>query len=1127
MANVKIDLAPWKPTPTEIPVEWMNLIQELADRARGSQYEYVLGVKYDAQGVGDLLRSWGLSFPVVMAGHLKAYDKQQLRATQFEGIEEVLNHFDTAEMYGRAIEDEKLPPLLTPPYEDLGALLIAVATYFRWLKSLYQQSNERAHTGHELWRIERVGNSLLNIGKRLGMWYFKREIEDALEQLRNPAIFQEDKQEYERILQQDRNALEEMQRVLAVTYREITGKPTVVIYTPCGVTGLKRRVQDAHTTTTSEKARLTGFDLVTYDVIVSTVQDCYAAFGALSQLGYIQDRVTDHNANPKNNGYSHIALGLIFNVDSPYLREHELQLGWAQVCQLQIATHLMQAIGCYGCLYPEYYNLYRKDGRDFDEINVPTGEQFWESQSGKVFQAIRETLISSITKPESGSPIIVFDKNHTSIALPINATVLDFAYTLGSEIGERTVEAIVNNRKAPLYRTLQAGDVIEIRVARQTQANEAWLYEVYATTQKAKHGIKESIDKNNRKRRGYELLQQELRRYHYMLSLEDLDEELRLLLKLAGLETLQTLLELLESEKETKYTPNWAAQEIMKQMGERKERVLVERGRAMWMPMIDTSIVQHKQGGYRQHLCGQCRPSYPRDSKILGRLRKRSGELVVHRDTCAHLIDRPLGRHSMLIPMTWQLQSPAFIVAFAVVVQDRKGIILDLARQLRRHECDLLTINAEATNPKTGIDHLYFTIEAHSEQEVIDIWNEIYKIENVTEVILDESRTPRQVCESLEKLRQQHGNLSTKTNIEFAWEEQISVLQPRPRVLLGPFDISRPAGGDMFFGRSEEIKLMQRELCDAEQGRAVILYGPRRSGKSSLCKHFLEHYMYEPCWGVSYSLQNDRNQPETVILMQLAEKVSSSFQAHFQQSAPVWEDFRDSDPQVRFKRLLQACLGQMPHSRLILVLDEFGGAIESKEKQVLEFRFFTFWREVMTEIPQLSLIIALPTSAHHTLSSKQFGSVFSFALPVQMDFLDVESAKRLLADPLRDLNIAVHPNTVALAVTLTGGNPYYLTLIGQRIVTYLNLNVNKQVISDKDLNQVVEKLIMENVSQNFDYLKAELLDREELTVLEKMVDFMSLSNQPEIQLKKIAWLSGMQAATARRYLDRMRMGLIL
>src|SRR5579863_2834619 len=100
MANVKIDLAPWKPTPTEIPVEWMNLIQELADRARGSQYEYVLGVKYDAQGVGDLLRSWGLSFPVVMAGHLKAYDKQQLRATQFEGIEEVLNHFDTAEMYG-------------------------------------------------------------------------------------------------------------------------------------------------------------------------------------------------------------------------------------------------------------------------------------------------------------------------------------------------------------------------------------------------------------------------------------------------------------------------------------------------------------------------------------------------------------------------------------------------------------------------------------------------------------------------------------------------------------------------------------------------------------------------------------------------------------------------------------------------------------------------------------------------------------------------------------------------------------------------------------------------------------------------------------------------------------------
>src|ERR1700686_1711726 len=116
----------------------------------------------------------------------------------------------------------------------------------------------------------------------------------------------------------------------------------------------------------------------------------------------------------------------------------------------------------------------------------------------------------------------------------------------------------------------------------------------------------------------------------------------------------------------------------------------------------------------------------------------------------------------------------------------------------------------------------------------------------------------------------------------------------------------------MFFGRSEEIKLMQRELCDAEQGRALILHGPRRSGKSSLCKHFLERYMQEPCWGVLYSLQNTRNMPESAIFMQLEEKVPSTFQAPFQRSASKGEDFYDSDPQMRFKQVLQACLACTP-----------------------------------------------------------------------------------------------------------------------------------------------------------------------------------------------------------------------
>ena len=104
----------------------------------------------------------------------------------------------------------------------------------------------------------------------------------------------------------------------------------------------------------------------------------------------------------------------------------------------------------------------------------------------------------------------------------------------------------------------------------------------------------------------------------------------------------------------------------------------------------------------------------------------------------------------------------------------------------------------------------------------------------------------------------------------------------------------------------------------------------------------------------------------------------------------------------------------------------------------------------MNEIPQLSLILALPTSSHNTLSSIRFGNAFSFAQPLPVIFLDTKSAEQLLIDPLRDQNIVIYPNTVALAIKLTGGNPYFMTLIGQQLIHHLNQETDKQLITDED-----------------------------------------------------------------------------
>ena len=214
VANLHSELTPWKPMPTQIPEAWMRLAQELEQEVKGSQRTYVMKVKYDAQRVGNMLRSWGLPWQVVIAGYLWEYEKELIVQANLYEMNEVLSHIDESNLYYKYIEDEQLPPLLTPPYRDLGGLLIAVAIFYQALLTLQEQSNERSYTGKILSQIESVGRTLLNIAKSLGMWYFKREIEDLIEQLRSSRKFAELKKDHARILQQDALTLEEIPGII-------------------------------------------------------------------------------------------------------------------------------------------------------------------------------------------------------------------------------------------------------------------------------------------------------------------------------------------------------------------------------------------------------------------------------------------------------------------------------------------------------------------------------------------------------------------------------------------------------------------------------------------------------------------------------------------------------------------------------------------------------------------------------------------------------------------------------------------------------------------------------------------------------------------------------------------------
>ena len=1117
------DLTVWELEPTAIPEKWIQLANRLAEQGKGSLHRYVLNARYDSQKVGNLLRSWGLPWPVVMAGYLWEYDKEQIRPGNLDGTDEVLGHIDEANLYAHYIEDENLFVLLNPSHRDLGALLIAVAIYYHALKNHQELGNEHLLTGVMQPQLKRIGETLLNISTTLGMWHFKHQIEDLNEQLHNPQRFSEDEQEQARVLEEDRPKLREVCLLFADFYRQTTQRTIHTFYSICSIQGMRRRHQDAHTTITSQKRQLTGFDLATFEILAPTIRECYAVLGVLSQLGQIQDRVTDLIATPKLNGFSHIAFGLLLKLPDSHanLTSPDKQ---PPICQIQISTPIMHAVAWYGCLFPRCYQMYTKKSRQNEGIPL-SPEQLWNSAEGKIFSAIKQNLTIGYIQ-NSDAPLIVYDKHNRAIGLKKGATALDFAYELDITIGEHAVDAIVNNRKTVLYQTLNAGDIVEIRTSEEIQVQDYWAH--FTTTPETRRKITETLSRRSpdRRGRGYSLLHQELASYHFLLPPETLNEELNLLVEQNNLGTQQAYLEQLDEQAEQHFTPKWAASEIMQQIMERNAVYPTGIGRHNWIPAPDRQAISDKKISH-QHICNFCQPTHPRDMKIMGRLYNQSGKLVVHRDSCPYLIDRTSNPASTLVPMIWELQPPTFRVAFYLLAQDRKGLILDIARQIRKHQCDLISINAKGESDQSSEATVRFTIETHNDKEVLDLWQGLRKIDQVSHIEINPAETAINVYDRLQK---EHVSTPDQSAVKSIWPGPtpiMSIQAPRNSILHNPFDISRPATASMFFGRFRETETMQRELCDSKNGKALILYGPLRSGKSSICKNFLDRYVQPSSWGILFSLQNATEQTEETILQQLAAKLSREFSEQLWLPGPDWQDYHDTDPEICFRRLLEDCFSQTPDTRLVIVLDEFGGALESYQKHILEYRFFTYWKELIAEFSQLSLVVVLPMSSHSLLTSKDFVNVFSFAQQLPISFLDNNSAQQLLVDPLREQSIEIHASTLALVLKLTGGNPYYMTLIGQQLIHYLNREIHQQQVTDADLRLVVDQLIEVGSSQNFDFLEKELQNLEEFRMLEEIVEQTSRTKQSKVQLKRIADGLNLPIPSVRRHLDRLRIGLIL
>ena len=204
-------------------------------------------------------------------------------------------------------------------------------------------------------------------------------------------------------------------------------------------------------------------DLLAIRVIVKNDLDCYKVLGILHlRFKPIMSRFKDYIALPKENGYQTI---------------HSTLFDDSAIFEVQIRTEDMHRSAEYGIAAHWKYKIGGNSGPSLDWLNKL---QFQNNSVEEFYELVKNDLYRE--------DIVVFSPDGDNYSLPIGAVVLDFAYAVHTEVGNRAKEAYVNNQKTSLLTTLKSGDIVKIITAKETILRCSWIDAV--KTSRAKSQIK-------------------------------------------------------------------------------------------------------------------------------------------------------------------------------------------------------------------------------------------------------------------------------------------------------------------------------------------------------------------------------------------------------------------------------------------------------------------------------------------------------------------------------------------------------------------------------------------------------------------------------------------------------------
>lgn len=461
------------------------------------------------------------------------------------------------------------------------------------------------------------------------------------------------------------------------------------------------------------------YDVRAVRIIVQNLEECYTALSIVhTHYKHLPEQFDDYIANPKPNGYQSLHTVVLGRGDKPI--------------EVQIRTQKMHDDAELGVAAHWKYKEGAGAGRSGYEEKIGWLRKLLEWQKDI---ADSGDMVAEMRSQVFDDRVYVFTPKGEVVDLPKNATPLDFAYSIHSEIGHRCIGAKVAGKIVPFTYILQMGDQIEIITQKNPNPSRDWLNpnQGFVNTPRARSKIVAWFKKLDREKNlplGKEMLEAEMAKFGFnqkqieeialpRYNLKQLDD---LYAAIGGGDIkLNNLMSYLQG-KLVKPSAEQADEAVLK--------IVAQKAQNAQKNTRNSSIIVDGVGNLMHHIARCCQP-IPGDD-IVGYVTQGRG-ISIHRADCEQLFDLQSSSPERVVEAEWgKHYSSGFSLVIRVIANDRNGLLRDVSAIMANEKVNVIGV-ASRTDTKRWIATIDIEVELNNIELLDKLLKRIMQLDDVIE----------------------------------------------------------------------------------------------------------------------------------------------------------------------------------------------------------------------------------------------------------------------------------------------------------------------------------------------------------------------------------------------------------